>query len=127
MKHTGDGLRYRLKAIGGQGLVQREDGVQHSLAAKAARSKLLKTCGKCCCISHCLLACHIDGNASEFERNWFQEEEMVHSKLLDRSWMDNYQFEQEMMESVVTEHDDMTGLLCAVNTDLTGVNMDLLA
>ena len=41
--------------------------------------------------------------------------------------MDNYQFEQEMMESVVTEHDDMTGLLCAVNTDLTGVNMDLLA
>ena len=60
-----------------------------------------------------------DANVAMVEVNAFHN-------MLDRSWMDLQEFEEEGMDSFVQQHEDFMGLLCSVNTDLSGVAMDSL-
>ena len=67
MNHL-SGLRYRLKAVTDHDRPVRELGVQHRAGAKVAKMKVVQTCKKCCCTSHCLLTSHAKGDDSRYSR-----------------------------------------------------------
>ena len=138
MSYTGDGLRYRLYRLNATSIdgVQRKLGVQNRVGSKTAKSKFEKPCGKCCCASHCAVAVHesrrkrpADKESVQFTFDYgdvaMAEVNAFHN-MLDRSWMDLQEFEEEVMDSFVQQHEDFMGLLCSVNTDLSGVAMDSL-
>ena len=138
MSYTGDGLRYRLDRLNATSIdgVQRKLGVQNRVGSKTAKSKFEKPCGKCCCASHCAVAVHesrrkrpADKESVQFTFDYgdvaMAEVNAFHN-MLDRSWMDLQEFEEEVMDSFVQQHEDFMGLLCSVNTDLSGVAMDSL-
>ena len=121
MSHTGAGLRYRLTATGGYDRVHRVEGVQHSNGARAARLKLFKTCGKCCCASHCLMTSHSGRNAKTAEvlstRNIPQS---LYSGLIDFACEGETEYQEMFMENYGIENDEFMSLLVSINTDLDG-------
>ena len=124
ISHTGEGLRFRLKATGGQDLVHREEGVQHRVAAKIARDKHLQGCQVCCCISHCLLSDH-KTEGVDFSSYYSVQEENFPG-LMDSSWVSSAEYEEEWMEIADDDQqaNDFMSMLCAVNTDLGGDVME---
>ena len=121
MTHTGgDGLRFRLTATSGNDMVSREKGVQYKTGAKVARAKLLKSCEKCCCSSHCLLTEH--GAIGVL----VSPQQIEFPGIVDRSHIyETEEFEEEISRTDV-ENDPLMSLICAVNTDLGGCDVGLV-
>ena len=118
INHTGEGLRFRLTATSGPNLVSREVGVQHRDGAQTARTKLLKICLDCCCISHCLLAGHEKGAVAVDVPEFDDKKQYNFPGMLDKSYiLDSEVFEEEMGQMTV-EYDPLMSVICAVNTDL---------
>ena len=136
MSHTGDGLRYRLDRLNATSTdgVKRRAGVQHKVGTKTAKNKFEKTCEKCCCSSHCSVAVHEFGRNRQPDQNLVQftfddsdvsrVEVNAFPHMLDRSWMDLDELQEEVMDSFVKQHEDFMGLLCSVNTDLSDVSVE---
>ena len=111
MEHTGVGLKYKLSNT-----VTRNVGVQHSPAAKVIKKKMSKPCKKCCCYSHCHLNEH--GRGSQVVEIVDSNLDYECSHLLDRSWQEFEEFEEEINTSHAMEVDPLISLFTAVNTDL---------
>ena len=53
-------------------------------------------------------------------------DESVFANMLDRSWMNMEEFNDDFMDSYVEKSEEFMGLLYAVNTYLDGVSLDTL-
>ena len=84
MNHV-TGLRYRLKAVTDYDRSVRELGVQHRAGAKVAKMKVVQTCEKCCCTSHCLLTSHAKRDVA-LDFPVVLATTQVFTAMLDRSW-----------------------------------------
>jgi hypothetical protein len=126
MTHTGDGLRYRLDRLQATShdTIQRKKGVQHTVGARTARNKM-RSCEKCCCAAHCLLATHGPKIAINVPIKVDASQD-VFANMLDRSWMSMDEFKEYMMDSYVKQSEEFMGLLSSVNTDLDGVSLDTI-
>lgn len=121
MSHTGEGLRFRLTAVSGHDPPVRELGVQHRPAAQVARAKFAQPCQDCCCYSHCKLTEHgrnlvtfsVTGSGATFE----------YADLLDRSWLEDDDYVEEMYNATALQQDQFMSLLTAVQTDFDDVEL----
>ena len=128
----GEGLRYRLTAVGEYREVvalKRLDNVRRNVKAKVVRMKFIKPCQNCCCFGHCTLDCQsIQGNnegdsiLSKFQSDAFCS---IPSQWLDRSWLSPEQYEEEIM-SHSTLYKNLVELIASVNVDLSNVDMAAL-
>ena len=104
-------------AVGGYERPQREIGVQHKPSAKLARSKMIKKCKTCCCLSHCLLTDH-HPKALPVVINGvnYGQDHVYAGSFLDRSWVELDQYEEDI-GSISDTDDTLLSLLCATQTD----------
>ena len=107
-----------MTAIAGYDRPGREVGVQYRPGAKVARAKMIRSCGKCCCASHCLLDSHGSDDVGISVPGHDVPKLYEFADLLDRSWFQFEEYAEEMYDSSVLEQDKFMSLLCAVNTDL---------
>ena len=116
------GLRYRLKAVGGHDHPVRELGVQHKVGAKMSKMKMIRNCKDCCCVNHCLLTGH---DRSDVSFDHFEASvEYKFPNMLDKSWNESEDYEQGVIDTVPLVEDRLMSLLCAVNTDFTGMETE---
>ena len=114
MSRAGEGLKFRLTATAN---VSRSVGVETRAVVKIARTKFLKPCRKCCCISHCLFFDHGNGKVATDALELESCPQYMFSEMLDRSWLMYDQFEEDIVD-VCDAEDHFMSLLCAVNTNL---------
>ena len=115
--------RYRLKATDGEDAVQRKVGVQHLPSARIAKSKLTRPCNSCCCLSHCEKNPHNDDSDKELVLAQLDVPSSIDvevKNMLDRSWMQETEYESELLESVHHIRNKFMSVLCATNIDLAG-------
>ena len=113
--------RYRLKATDGEESVQRRVGVQHLPSAKIAKSKFTRPCSSCCCLSHCEKNPHNDDKDEELvlaDLDTPSSIDVEVKNMLDRSWMEETEYETELLESVPQVKNKFMSLLCPINMDL---------
>ena len=113
--------RYRLKATDGEETVQRRVGVQHLPSARIAKSKFTRPCYSCCCLSHCEKNPHNDDKDVELVLADLDPPSSVGvevKNMLDRSWMEETEYESELLESVPQVRNKFMSVLCATNMDL---------
>ena len=116
------GLRYRLKAVGGHDHPVRELGVQHKVGAKMSKMKMIRNCKDCCCVNHCLLTGH---DRSDVSFDHFEASvEYKFPNMLDKSWNESEDYEQGVIDTVPLVEDRLMSLLCAVNTDFSGMETE---
>ena len=128
----GEGLRYRLTAVGEYRDVvalKRLDNVRRNAKAKLVRMKFIKPCQNCCCFGHCTLDCQSNQGHNEGESilSKFQSDAIysIPSQWLDRSWLSPEQYEEEIM-SHSTLNKNLVELIASVNVDLSNVDMAAL-
>ena len=85
MTPVGAGLRFRLKATGGQDVDSRQVGVQYRSEALCARESVAKKCKNCCCLANCTMTGHARVDVCLYR---VQMEPKMHefAGMLDRSW-----------------------------------------
>ena len=113
--------RNRLKGTDGEETVQRKVGVQHLPSARIAKSKFTSPCTSCCCLSHCEKNPHNDDNDKELDLNYLDIPTTIDvevKNMLDRSWMEETEYESELLESVPQVRNKFMSVLCAINMDL---------
>ena len=94
-KVTEGGLRFRLTATSGNNLPNRNVGVHRKPRCTIARSKFLKPCRRCCCISHCLFFKH-SKNDEMVDVGNTSAPKVKFVDMLDRSWLDTETHEEEI-------------------------------
>ena len=123
MAHTGAGLRYRLKAVGGYDKPGRSIGVQYNPDALIARSNVSFHCKLCCCSSHCQLTFHAKKDKPmpmPVELQIANTSPDVDVLLMDRSWDNFDDYENELADGVPMEQsrDKFMSFICAINANL---------
>ena len=116
-----DESRHRLKAVDGDETVRRKVGVQHIPSARIAKTKFTRPCSSCCCLSHCEKNPHSDANDEELELSGLDVPSTVDVEfrnMLDKSWMQEAEYEVDLLNSLPTVKDKFMSLLCSVNLDL---------
>ena len=117
-----DNSRFRLKAVDGEGNLERKVGVQHKPSAIVAKLKFTKPCNMCCCLSHCELDPHHSDKDVVIEMNSLElpDTEVIEANLLDRSWMEKEAYEAELQESVPLPfvRDKFMAMLSSIHIDL---------
>ena len=108
-------LRFRLTATSGHNLPKRNVGVHRKPNCTVARSKFLKPCRRCCCISHCLFFKH-SKNDEMVDVGNTSAPKVKFVDMLDRSWLDAETYEEEIFD--IDRHDPFMSLLCATNLTL---------
>ena len=116
------GLRYRLKAVGGHDHPVRELGVQHRVGAKMSKMKMVKNCKNCCCVNHCLLTGHERNDVSCDHLEAAVEDKFPN--MLDKSWNEFEDYVQDVPDTLPLVEDKLMLLLCAVNTDFIGLEIE---
>ena len=114
-KTSEGGLRFRLTATSGHNLPKRNVGVHRKPTCTVARSKFMKPCRRCCCISHCLFFKHTNNDVMVDVADT-RPQKVKYSEMLDRSWLDTETYEEEMFD--IDRHDPFMSLLCATNLNL---------
>ena len=79
--------RLRLKAVDGEGGLERKVGVQHKPSAQIAKLKFTKPCNICCCLSHCELDPHNSENDVEKSEFYSIYIAYLYLDLLYRVWL----------------------------------------
>ena len=97
---------------------EEEAPLGEKLESWVAKRKLRKGCTKCCCVSHCLLTSHERDAVTIQVPSYNTSQQIEFPSMLDRSWMELDEFEEEMLEH--QEEDKFMSLLCSVNTDFSG-------
>ena len=116
------GLRYRLKAVGGHDHTVRELGIQHRVGVKMSEMKMVKNCKNCCCVNYCLLTGHARSDVSFDHLEAAVEDKF--SNMLVKSWNEFEDHEQDVLNTLPLVEDKLMLLLCAVNTDFTGMETE---
>ena len=119
--------RYRLKATDGEETVQRKVGVQHLPSARLAKTKFTRPCISCCCLSHCEKNPHNDDNDKQLvlaDLDIPRSVDVEVKDMLDRSWMEETEYEAELLESVPQVRNKFMSVLCATNMDLREVLLE---
>ena len=65
-----------------------------------------------------------DDSTIDLIKNCHEKE--VYTDMLDKSYLTDDEYEQMMMESLITDDDGVMSALCAVSTDLSGVDIGQL-
>ena len=75
----------------------------------------------CCCLSHCEKNPHNDDNDEELvlaDLDIPRSVDVEVKDMLDRSWMEESEYEAELLESVPQVRNKFMSVLCATNMDL---------
>ena len=110
----------KLDVNGCQRSLQRGEGVQHCLVAKIAKKKMIRPCKTCCCMSHCQVTEHGPKAVPVVVNNYSYDKEDMFDNMLDRSWLDLEEYEEEMC-MLANKDNTLLSLMCSVNMDLTDV------
>ena len=97
-------------------------GVQHRVGAKMSKIKMVKNCKVCCCVNHCLLTGHERNDVSCDHLEAAVEDEFPN--MLDKSWNEFEDYEQDVLDTLPLVEDKLMSLLCAVNTDFTDLETE---
>ena len=114
---TINNVRIRHGGVGGYDKPKRDEGVQYNTAAKIARSKLAKTCKKCCCSYHCVIEDHGKAAVPIVVDGINYGQEHLYSNLFDSSWDNTEQYEENLV-NITTPADHFMSLVCALQLDL---------
>ena len=96
--------------------------VQHRVGAKMSKMKKVKNCKNCCCVNHCLLTGYERSDVS-FDHHEASVEYKF-PNMLDKSWNEFEDYEQDVLDTLPLVEDKLMSLLCAVNTDFTGMETE---
>ena len=91
-----------------------------------SKIKLVKNCKVCCCVNHCLLTGHERNDVSR-DVSCDHLEAAVEDEfpnMLDKSWNEFEDYEQDVLNTIPLVEDILKLLLCAVNTDFTGMETE---
>ena len=111
-----------MKAVDGEGGVERKVGVQHKPSAQIAKLKFTKPCNICCCLSHCELDPHKSDNDVEIviDKLEIPDVRVITGNMLDRSWLETEVYEAELCESLPLPFvkDKFMAMLSSIHIDL---------
>ena len=87
-----------------------------------SKMKMIRNCKDCCCVNHCLLTGH---DRSDVSFDHFEASvEYKFPNMLDKSWNESEDYEQGVIDTVPLVEDRLMSLLCAVNTDFSGMETE---
>ena len=78
-----------------------------------------KSCESCCCLSLCQVSDHGRKLVSVEDLSLNTKPEVDHGCLLDKSWQEFDEYEEDILSYASLERDPLVSLLTAVNMDFS--------
>ena len=126
MEKVGQGLRFRLKATGGNNQISRQSDVKFDSQAKSARenvtskpiTRFAKNCKICCCSSHHSLYFKHSTKDVKPDVPSTDAPDVFYANWLDRSWQMDDQYLEEVAHDADLMLDPLMSMLCSTNLNL---------